>query len=217
MAASSQWVFTNGTVPPTPTAGTVALYNDSADNRFKRLASDGQVKSVVDNILNCRIAAITPTANTDTIITNGTSSWQGSANELTAGSEILVRIAGTSTTTAAGSQVFTVRYGTAGTTADTAIATCTVVAATSGTAIPFYIELMLTVRTVGSSGTLYGIGNITNQGTTGFYTLSGGITIMAGSLVMNTTTTGYINVSYNSGNASTAATFQQVIIKVLKQ
>lgn len=217
MAIAGNLLFTQGTVPASPGAGVSVLYSDTADGRFKFIGSDGIVKSIDSDVLNSIIASTAGIANTSTIISGGTSSLHLSANELTAGSLIRVNIIGTCTAGAAGTQVFTLYYGTAGTTSDTAICTFTITSATSGSTIAFNLELLVTIRTIGSSGTLYGAVVITNTGTTGIYTASGGVIIAAGTLAINTQNAGYLNVGYISGSASVTTTFQNVIIEVVKQ
>ena len=69
---------------------------------------------------------------------------------LAAGTTLDFKAFGTCTASAANNSTFTVRYGTTGTTADTAIATFVVASASSGTTIPFAVDIPFTVRTVGT-------------------------------------------------------------------
>jgi len=200
--------------PTTPASGISEFFVLSTDNLVKLIDSVGTVTLLNNHSISSTVASSGSIANTDTKISSG---LLCSLNTITAGSLVKFTILGTCTSTAAGSQVFTIRYGSANTVADTSIATATFVAQTSGTTVAFSLSIYLTIRTIGSSGTVYGTASLVNQGTTGIYTLATGNAVLAGALAINTTATGYIGLSYISGNASTACTFQNVITELIRQ
>jgi hypothetical protein len=108
-----------------------------------------------------------------------------------------------------------VRYGTAGTTADAAINAVTLGAAqTSGTSIPFEVSYLITVRTTGTGATCDGYAVLVNQGTTGISTTATEVIRGSASTFNTQTALTYITVSYASGNASTASTFQDAVIEL---
>jgi hypothetical protein len=71
---------------------------------------------------------------------------------ITTGSVFRMTINGQCTSTVANVVTFSIRYGTAGTTADTIVAQFGPTAATSGTGIPFVLTLYVTFTAVGASG-----------------------------------------------------------------
>lgn len=151
-------------------------------------------------------------ANTDTVISKGI---YIPANKLTPETHMKIEIIGTYTAAAAVNSIFTVRMGTNNTVADAAKGTVTIGSPSSGTNIGFKLVIDITVRTIGSSGTIYGFGTLINDltasgilnGTIRTYTLGAIATI-------DTTAANYLNVSFISGHASNAGTFQNVITSV---
>lgn len=163
------------------------------------------------------VAASSAINTTETIIVGGLGKSRFPANTLQAGSTIRIRINGTCTASAANVSTFRVRFGTAGTTADTAIGTAaTAVSATSGTAIPFSVEITFTVRTVGATGSIAGTLTLLNSGTTGISTTLVQ-TIALSVAAINTTVDSYLSLTYVAAATTTTSTFQNGIIEVVKQ
>jgi hypothetical protein len=132
--------------------------------------------------------------------------------QLIAGRTIRITAYGSCTSTAANVSTFRVRMGVNGSTADGIVASFTTTAATSGTAIPFEMEFILTIRTLGSTGTIAGMGSLSNNGVTGISSTAavvGGVT----SSTLNTTVSEKISLSYVSAATTTTTTFQLVLIE----
>jgi len=140
------------------------------------------------------------------------------ANRLIAGTHIRMTLTGTCTTTAANTSTFTIRMGTNGTTADTAIATpVTGVAGTTGTSIPFKVVIDFTVRTGGASGTGFITLSLDSNGLTGIVAAQTPAIIMPSMSTFNTTTASNIlSVSYKSAATTTTSTFKQATIEFVQ-
>jgi len=211
----SRLIFNNrATVADTPASGKSTAFVLTADGMLKIVGSDGLIKPATNVLISSTIASSGAIANTDTKIGSG---LQISANELTAGDLIRFTVMGTNTTSNPGAQVFTVRYGAANTVADTA--QCTVsLTSVNGSAIPFRLIIELTVRTIGVSGTIYGYASLINGdgATTGIYSKATTIQLVGAIATINTTSSGYIGLSYISGHANTASTFQNVVVELIK-
>ena len=204
----------NSSAPSAPSSGKIYLYSLSSDLMIKSIDSVGTIIPMNNHQVSSTTASSGSIANADTKISSG---LLCSLNSLTVGSLVRYTIMGTCTSSAGGAQVFTIRYGSGNVVGDTSVATCSFTAQTSGTAIPFCLTINMTIRTIGGSGTVYGTGSLVNQGTTGVYTLATGNFVLAGSLAIATNATGYLGLSYISGNASTACTFQNVITELIRQ
>lgn len=200
--------------PSTPGAGLLDTFALSDDLIIRAKDEYGNTTLLNNVQIASTVASSGAIANTDTKIGAG---LKVTRNTLTVGSVIRITIMGTCTSSAAGSQIFTVRFGSGNVVGDTLVATATLVAQTSGTNIPFKLVIELTIRSIGGSGTVYGTATLINQGTTGIYTLATGNFVLAGALAIASNADGYIGVSYISGNASTACTFQNVITELIRQ
>jgi len=121
---------------------------------------------------------------------------------------------GTCTSTVANVSTFRPRMGTAGTTADTLLTTLTCTAAASGTTIPFIYETWITIRTVGTSGTVWAFSRLTNSGATGISSTQV-VVSTGGSTTVNTSGFQHIGLSYSSAASTTTSTFQSVIVERL--
>lgn len=132
------------------------------------------------------------------------------------GTTIKWTLTGTTTASAANLSTFTVRAGTAGTTADASIGTHTVTSAATGTAIPFHIEILLTVRALSATSTPVGVMKLVNQGITGIAATATAVNTLSGSANLATTTATNINVTYKSAAATTTTTFLTSTVEVLK-
>lgn len=152
-------------------------------------------------------------ANTDTKILASDLAMQSS--RLIAGSVIEIELHGTCTSTAAGAGTINIRYGTTGTTSDGLLQSFTLGAAqTSGTSIPFKIKILITIRTSGASATSDGELELINQGTTGISTTATQVIRGTATNINTTTALTFLEADYQSGNASTATTFQDAVIKI---
>lgn len=124
---------------------------------------------------------------------------------------------GTCISTAGNLSTFTVYLGTTGTTADMSIGILTSIGGASSTPLGFYFRLIVTFRSVGSSGTALVNGILSQPEVTG------GITNTTNSVSANyavptvaTNVANYLSVSYKSGGATTTCTFQNVSIYKVK-
>jgi hypothetical protein len=205
---------TRSTTPANPLSGTVLQYTLTADQIMRLLLNDATAPGQPFNNVQ-QSSIVTPSsaiANSDTKISSG---LYVPANTLTAGTLIRFTVLGTCTSSAGGAGVFTIRYGTGNVVADGSIGTLTFTAQTSGSAIPFKLTIDITHRVIGASGTIYGYGTLVNQGTIGIYTLATGVFVITPATFASNAA-GYLNLSYISGNANTATTFQQVITEIIK-
>jgi hypothetical protein len=140
------------------------------------------------------------------------------ASRLIPGTHVRFTLVGTCTTTAANVSTFTLRMGTNGTTADTAIATpVTSVAGTTGTSIPFKVVLDFTVRTASATGTGFVTLQLDSQGTTGITATQTPNFILPTMSTFNTTTASNIlSLSYKSAATTTTSTFKQAVIEFIQ-
>lgn len=162
------------------------------------------------------LASMTSTSaainTTETILTSATLA----ANSLKAGTTFRCYASGTCTSTVANASNFRVRIGTAGTSADAIAAVVTSTAATSGTAIPFFAEFIVTIRTSGSSGTALGAANLSNNGITGVSAAAQVVGQVTATVTVNTTVSNIIQVSYVSAATTTTSTFYNAAITLAK-
>lgn len=172
---------------------------------------------ILGNSFNGGITAISAASsgiNTETIVTAQTTV---PFNAMQLGTSYRITLLGTCTSTVANTSTFTIRMGTLGTISDASIASATtVVAATTGTAIPFRAIIEFTVRATGTTGSIAGTLTLFNAGATGISTVLTQVISLAATATMNTTVNSYIEVTYKAAAAGTTCTFNNAIIEVVK-
>jgi hypothetical protein len=132
------------------------------------------------------------------------------------GTTYRITLQGTTTSTVANVSTFTLRAGTAGTTADASIATATVTAAATGTSVPFRVVIEYTLRTNGTTGNGQGLMQLVNNGTTGIAATATAVAALTTSATFNTTTATKLDITYKSAATTTTTTFQNAIIEIIK-
>lgn len=182
----------------------VDAINNANYASLNALPIGGQAKSTV--------AASAALNTTETVISPVVSIIPGQT--LQVGSRIRVCIEGTSTATVANITTFNIRMGILGTVSDAVAATyATTASGTTGTAVPFHVEIELVVRTLGATGTGAGSMTLTANAATA---IGGAVTnvVPAASVSIPTTTATFIEVSHVTAATTTTNTFQNVTIEV---
>jgi hypothetical protein len=136
------------------------------------------------------------------------------------GSTFRFRIYGTNTSSAAGTSTFTLTFGTAGTTADASIATVAITSAATGTAVPFFIDIDYTVRTIGSTGNGAGYLKLVNgtsatTGITGIVVSQDYVAALTTTATLNTTLNGYLGINYVTSATTCTSTFQGATVELV--
>jgi hypothetical protein len=199
---------------PVPPAGAAALYFDSVTGTWNSKTPAGISAPIAPPVGNTASVAVSAALNTvETLITPATPI---PANFLQVGTTYRITVSGTCTSTVANLSTFTIRLGTAGTVADTSIATITCTAAASGAAIPFQAVFYVTIRSIGAGGTAMGSGSLVNTGITGISANGVGGGGSTATAAVNTTVANFIEVTYKSAAATTTSTFQMAIVELAK-
>ncbi|MHB8107864.1 MAG: hypothetical protein ACYDH4_10630, partial [Candidatus Cryosericum sp.] len=199
---------------PVPPAGGAALYFDSTTSTWSSKNSAGNAAPVAPNQDNTSsVAASAAISTVETVVTPSTPI---PANFLQIGSTYRIVVSGTCTSTVANLSTFTLRLGTAGTVADTAIATVTCTAAAAGAAVPFEAVFYVTIRSLGAAGSAMASGYIVNSGITGISATGVGGGGSTATAAVNTTVSNFVEVSYKSAATTTACTFQMAIVELVK-
>jgi hypothetical protein len=139
---------------------------------------------------------------------------------LNVGSLIRATVIGTCTSSNADVSTFTLRMGTAGTTSDASIATWVVTSSGGGTNQPFRVVIEITIRTLGSSGTGYGLMTVTSTGaatgvSTGIQAFPvTNVNSAAALSAVPTTTATYLDITYVSAASTTTCTFQEAYVEI---
>lgn len=196
-----------------PAYGTLTL----TDTGFQMLDQYGNIltnsSNVVDTTGLAALSAATAGINsTETVVLSATLA----ANTLKVGSTFRPYASGVCTSSAANASNFRVRIGTAGTSADAIAAVVTPTAAATGTAIPFSIDFLVNVRSIGSGGTIIGSGNLTNNGVTGVSAAASVVGQVTTAVTVNTTVQNIIQISYVAAAATTTCTFHNAAITLAK-
>lgn len=200
----------NQTNPSTPSAATTDIFVNTFDKQLYVLDDAGKLL-----MLNSEIAAIVANASlvaagTLTLV-GGTNAPVG-ANTIQVGGGLRIIIEGSFTGTATAT-TFRVHYGTAGSTADAIIATGAVTGAV-GTALA-RVEILVTFRTVGASGTLQAYLNVQQPGVVGLSNAANSLVAMTTTTAPNTTVNNYLTVSVVSAAAGTTGTIALATIERL--
>lgn len=182
--------------PAAPAAGKVVLFNDSVslNPAFRTSAK----VSTIGSIRNANTSAQAYTT-TEVYITGSSLVIPGSLMQV--GMRFRWRF-GLTKTAGTGSQVFAIKFGTAGTVADTTRVTFTQVAAGTSATDTEIVEISAVVRSIGASGVVSGMLNMSHVlATTGFSTLGANVMSVTSS-GFDTTVAGLIaGVSFNHGTA----------------
>lgn len=137
------------------------------------------------------------------------------ANSLKAGTTYRIKASGVCTSTAANASNFRARIGpTTLTGAIAAVVNPT--AATSGTNIPFSVELLFTVRTIGASGTAIGSGTLLNNGVTGVSAAAVVVGQVTTAVTVDTTVTNLVELTYQAAATTTTCTFHNALIEIVR-
>jgi hypothetical protein len=185
--------------PATPSANTGVLYLDSTSKELVNIDDTG-AKKTVRTLVNANTADLTPAAATDTYLA-------GSAIKVPPG---LVRVATTFTWTFAMTKtgagvaqpIWTVRVGTAGTTADTARLTFTGSAQTAAVDTG-YAQIQVVVRLGGATGVIegfYTLGHV--LAATGFASIGTDVQQATSAAFDTTVANVFYGISLNTGAAA---------------
>lgn len=157
------------------------------------------------------IVAAAAIANTETVVT----SYSAAASAMAAGTTFRITAFGRLTSGGTpGSSIFRCRIGTTTLTGNIA-ATLTMANATSVTAGPFTVTILVTVRTAGGSGTV--IGNVqVIGGVTAAFTAAASVSATSSTVVVDTTAAKLVELTYISGNAGTTATFENAVLEQVR-
>jgi hypothetical protein len=193
----------------TPASGYNSLFVDANGQLWTLNSSGGQ------QVPSDGIAVITATSaainTTHTQIIGATLR----AGTLVAGSTIRIKASGTCTSSAANISNFRLRIGTTTLTGNIVVSVDPT-GFTSGTNIPFTVEVMGTVRTVGSSGTALGAGWLNNNGTTGVSNAAIVAAQTTATVTVNTTVDNIVELTYVAAATTTTCTFYNATIEVVK-
>ncbi len=160
-------------------------------------------------------ASVSTSSGLNTVETYISAAFPIPANTLTAGMAFRIKAFGTCTSSVAKTSTFTVRLGTAGTTADTSVLAATATSSGSGTSIPFMVEAIVTIRSIGSGGTAVASVALVNTGITGVSTTATVVVGAGTTAAVNTTLANFLGISYLSSGSTTTCTFNQVTVEQL--
>jgi hypothetical protein len=182
--------------PPTATGGAVnTLFPHSSTAQYAEQNNAGYVRTL-HGLHNSNTADVVANA-ADTYLTG--SNLAIPSHKLQVGTKFTWVMAVTKTNAGVATPIWSIRVGTAGSVADTALLTLT---GPAQTAVPdtAYITVEVTVRSIGASGVISGVLTLThNLDATGFANI-GSPTLVATSAGFNTTTAGLIiGISVNPG------------------
>jgi len=203
-------VLDNQGTPATPAAGTTDIYVDSTNKELSVLNDTGVVRTVRP-LTNANTADVTASA-ADTYLTG--SSINVPVSLLKVGTRIKWHLGMTKTAAGTATPIFNVRVGTAGTVADTARLTWTLVAQTALTDTG-WCEISVIVRSIGASGVIHGeimfthAGNPVGTYTQGLATFVTQVQQSTSSAFDMTVASLIVGISCNPG-ASGVWTFQHV-------
>ena len=137
------------------------------------------------------------------------------ASSIKAGHSYRIRASGVCTSTVANASNFRVRIGT--TTLTGAIAAVvTPTAAVSGTNIPFSVDLIVTVRTIGASGTAIGSGTLLNNGVTGVSAAAVVVGQVTTAITVDSTVANLLELTYQAAAVTTTCTFHNAVIEIVR-
>lgn len=194
------------------------------DNLLGRLSTDIVQNKTLNPANNIRLGPGTSSivtnsagiAGTETIVTLSDTAMP--ANRLVVGTTFRITLKGTCTSSVANVPTFAIKFGTAGTTADTTILSIPfAAAAASGTAIEFECEIVFTVRSIGTgtSGTIVGYGKLFNKGITGISTVQWQF-ITGSPTGFNTQLANtFLSATYKSAAGTTTCTFNNAFIEIV--
>lgn len=184
------------TVPSAPASGKVILYNDSLSKfpSYRTSVRSGTIGSVRN--FNTSAQAYT----TSEVYIAG-SALTIPSGLMAVGMRFRWKF-GLTKTAGTGSQVFAIKFGTNGTTADTSRVTFTQVAAGTSVTDTEVVEISATVRSIGASGVVSGVLSMTHVlATTGFSTLGANVMSVNSSGFDTTVANLIAGVSFNHGTA----------------
>lgn len=194
--------------PSTPASGNLIAFADSTASAPAFKTDAGRAGLMVGGSFNASIAAQGAGFATDTYLTD--SDLLIPSFGVQARTVFRWKIVATKTAAGVATPVYSIRIGSARTTADTARVQITGYAQTAA-ADAAVIWVVATVRTVGAAGVIYGSCFMAHDlAATGFATTAAGISLAAGAGFDNSALGGlYVGLSINAG-ASAAWTVQQV-------
>lgn len=165
----------------------------------------------VHNSFNVNMTGVTGAINkteTPVLITTIPASY------IQAGTTLRIVAYGTSTSTAANTTNFRIRWGTTGGSSDTQIGILTTTAATSGTNIPFRVEFLITFQ---STTVIEVSGVLLNNGVTGTANAAVVVAAPVNTIAMSTSVQNILQLSYQTtSNTTTTNTFQTATIEVVR-
>jgi hypothetical protein len=192
--------------PSTPAAGKAILYVDSTSKKLSTI-NDAGVIDTMDNLPNRSTAAQGPGFATDTYLTGSSISIPPGVLKIGAMYRCTFDVSKTAAGTA--TPIVIVRFGTNGTTADTARLTFTFTAGTAAADVGMF-DIYALFRTVGASGVMQGRARIThNLSITGIVNLVSPTLQVTSGAFDTTVANSIIGCSVNGG-ASAAWTVQLV-------
>jgi hypothetical protein len=197
----------------TPAAGQAALFIDNTVSAAPLPCVKDETGGLIylPRGLAAIVAASAGINSTETVVASATIP----ANAMNIGTTYRLLCSGVCTSTVANASNFRARIGTTTLTGVVA-SVVTPTAAASGTAIPFFVELIVTLRTIGSSGTAIGSGFLNNNGVTGVSAAAVVVGQVVATVTVNTTVQNLLELTYGAAAATTTCTFHNAIIEVLK-
>lgn len=191
------------------------IYWDNTNSLFRFLAPTNGFNLTTPGAIQYNASqTVAASAAINTVSTYISAAFSLPAGFLTAGQRFRIRVWGTCTTTVANTTTFTVRLGAAGTTADASIAAnIQNTAGTTGTNIPFHIDVDVVIRVAGASGTTAVQAIILSTGNTGISnSIGGGVSPTVVTTAINMTGALKLGISFVSSAATTTCTFQSVSV-----
>lgn len=137
------------------------------------------------------------------------------ANSATAGTTYRITASGVCTSSAANASNFRVRIGTT-TLIGNIAAVVTPTAATSGTAIPFAVDALVTIRTIGAGGTVIGSIVLNNHGVTGVSATTPRVGQVVATVAVDTTANKLLELTYVAAATTTTCTFHNATLELVK-
>lgn len=166
----AQLVFDNQGKPSTPASGVSSLYPDNTKKAWVGVDDAGRLTTLQSGIVtNCNTGTVSPGAS-NFYITGSSLALGASTIQVGTSWEWVFGI--TKSTAGTGTPVWTIVFGTAGTTADTARVTFTASTAQTAVADRAVVRINAVARAVGASGVVAGIYEFNHiiVGATGFST-----------------------------------------------